>query len=54
MTAENRYASGCAWIEGQYVPIAEGEDPHPRYGIHAVRPELRRGCGMEGPVLPSR
>jgi branched-subunit amino acid aminotransferase/4-amino-4-deoxychorismate lyase len=27
MTAENRYASGCAWIEGQYVPIAEARIP---------------------------
>jgi branched-chain amino acid aminotransferase len=27
MTAENRYASGCAWIEGQYVPLAEARIP---------------------------
>lgn len=24
---ENRYAGGCAWIEGQYVPIAEARIP---------------------------
>lgn len=27
MTAENRYANGCAWIEGHYVPIAEARIP---------------------------
>ncbi len=27
MTGENRYADGCAWIEGQYVPIAEARIP---------------------------
>jgi branched-chain amino acid aminotransferase len=27
MTAENRYAGGCAWIEGRYVPIAEARIP---------------------------
>lgn len=27
MTAENRYAGGCAWIEGHYVPIAEARIP---------------------------
>jgi branched-subunit amino acid aminotransferase/4-amino-4-deoxychorismate lyase len=27
MTADNRYAAGCAWVEGQYVPIAEARIP---------------------------
>ena len=27
MTAEHRYANGCAWIEGRYVPIAEARIP---------------------------
>jgi branched-chain amino acid aminotransferase len=27
MTAEDRYASGYAWIEGHYVPIAEARIP---------------------------
>ena len=27
MMSENRYARGCAWIEGQYVPIAEARIP---------------------------
>lgn len=25
--AENRYAGGCAWVEGQYVPITEARIP---------------------------
>jgi branched-chain amino acid aminotransferase len=27
VTAENRYAGGCAWVEGQYVPITEARIP---------------------------
>ncbi|HEY3952146.1 MAG TPA: aminotransferase class IV [Streptosporangiaceae bacterium] len=27
MTAENRYAGGCAWIDGHYVPVAEARIP---------------------------
>ncbi len=27
MTATNRFAQGCAWIEGEYVPIADARIP---------------------------